>query len=127
MYFKDTTIVYLNGQFIKATDASTDLYSQTIHYDYEVFEGICSYNTSSGVKIFKAKEHYERLIRSGSLVGIPVNYTVEDMEAATYEVLRLNGFKDAYIRPLVFCSPNMSLTHAKEVSLVIAAWEWGAY
>lgn len=34
---------------------------------------------------------------------------------------------DAYIRPLVFCDPNMSLTRPNNVSLMICAWEWGAY
>src|SRR5947199_8662481 len=127
MYYTDQTILYLDGKFIKAKDAATDLYSQTMHYGYGVFEGIRSYKTAKGAKLFKGKEHYERLIRSAQLLQIPINYTVDEMEKATYEVLRLNAFENAYVRPLVYCSPNMSLTHAKETSLAIEVWDWAAY
>ena len=39
-----------------------DLYSQSLHYGYSVFEGIRSYKTVNGeTKIFKEDEHFERL------------------------------------------------------------------
>ena len=59
MYYTRDTILFLNGKFIKAVDAHTDLYSQTLHYGFGAFEGIRAYNTMNGVKIFKAYEHYE--------------------------------------------------------------------
>jgi branched-chain amino acid aminotransferase len=34
---------------------------------------------------------------------------------------------DAYIRPLLVCSPNMSLTKGKDAELLIAAWEWNSF
>jgi branched-chain amino acid aminotransferase len=61
MYFTDKTIIYYNGEFVKASEASTNLYGQSLHYGYAVFEGIKSYETENGTKIFKAKEHYDRL------------------------------------------------------------------
>lgn len=127
MYYTNDTILFLNGKFVKAAEAKTDLFSQTLHYGYGVFEGIRSYQTVNGVKVFKAHEHYERLLRSASLVGIPLNYDPEELTQATYEVLSRNNQANAYIRPLVFCSPNMSLTSPYEVSLMIATWEWGKY
>ncbi len=126
-YFNSETIIYFNGSFQKATEAQTSLYSQTLHYGYGVFEGIRAYNTASGAKIFKAQEHYERLINSSQLMSIPFNYAAAQMTELTYEVLKRNNFTDAYIRPLVFCSPNMALTKGLESYLMICAWEWGAY
>ena len=127
MYFNEQTIILLNGKFVKAEESKTDLYSQTLHYGYGVFEGIRAYNTPNGVRIFKAKEHYERLKKSCELINIPFNYSVEELIEQTYKLLEINNFKDAYIRPLIFCSPNMSLTKPTGVSLMICAWEWGAY
>jgi branched-chain amino acid aminotransferase len=127
MYYTNDTTLFLNGKFVKAADAKTDLFSQTLHYGYGVFEGIRAYQTVNGVKVFKAHEHYERLLRSASLVGIPLHYNTEELTQATYEVLARNNQSNAYIRPLVFCSPNMSLTNPNEVSLMIATWEWGKY
>lgn len=127
MYFNEKTTIYLNGDFIKAEKANTDLYSQTLHYGYGVFEGVRAYNTENGVRVFKAREHYERLKNSCELVNIPFEYDIEDLINQTYKVLELNNFKDAYVRPLVFCGPNMSLTKPNSVSIMICAWEWGAY
>ena len=74
MYYTKDTILFLNGKFIKAVDAHSDLYSQTLHYGFGVFEGIRAYQTMNGVKIFKAHEHFERLKKSCALVGIPFQY-----------------------------------------------------
>lgn len=127
MYFNEKTTIYLNGDFVKATNANTDLYSQTLHYGYGVFEGIRAYDTHNGTRIFKAKEHYERLKKSCQLINIPFDYDVDDLIDQTYKVLEVNNFKDAYVRPLVYCSPNMSLTKPNSVSIMICAWEWDAY
>lgn len=127
MYYNKNTTLYLNGKFIKAVDATTDLYSQTLHYGYGVFEGIRAYNTVNGTKIYKAVEHFERLRKSAELVNIPFQYDTDELIRVTYQVLKKNNLSDAYIRPLVYCSPNMSLTQPKEVYLMICAWEWGKY
>lgn len=127
MYYNKNTTLYLNGKFIKATDASTDLYSQTLHYGYGVFEGIRAYQTVNGTKIFKAVDHYERLRKSAELINIPFQYDTDELIRVTYQLLKKNNLTDAYIRPLVYCSPNMSLTPPKEVYLMICAWEWGKY
>jgi branched-chain amino acid aminotransferase len=127
MYYTKDTTLFLNGKFIKAVDATTDLYSQTLHYGYGVFEGIRAYQTMNGTKIFKAVEHFERLRKSAESVNIPFQYDTDDLVRITYQVLKKNNLSDAYIRPLVYCSPNMSLTQPKEVYLMICAWEWGKY
>ncbi|UWX62527.1 aminotransferase class IV [Chryseobacterium oranimense] len=124
MYYSDNTIVYFNGNFLKASEAGLDLYGQSLHYGYSVFEGIKSYSTDQGTRIFKAEEHYERLKRSADLMHIPFHYSVSQLTELTYELLERNGFSDAYIRPLVTCSPNMSLSKGKESYLSLLAWEW---
>jgi branched-chain amino acid aminotransferase len=127
MYYNENTILYYNGRMQKATEAHLELYVQTLHYGYGVFEGIRSYKTAHGARIFKAKEHYDRLVQSCELMHIPFNYTTEQMTQLTYEVLERNRFVEAYIRPLVVCSPNMSLTPCQRSFLLIAAWEWTGY
>ncbi len=127
MYYNDQTLMYLDGRYVKAADVGTNLYSQTLHYGYGVFEGIRAYKTKNGTQIFKAKAHYERLKESCRLLGIPFHYSIEQMEAISMQLLAKNQFEDAYLRPLVFCAPNMSLTFPNESTLAIMAWQWGAY
>lgn len=127
MYFKEKTVIFYDGEYTLATETHTSLYGQTLHYGYGVFEGIRSYATASGAKIFKAREHYERLHESCRLLGIPLNYSVEALTEFTYEVLKRNALEDAYIRPLVLCDPNMSLINGQPTHVFIGVWGWGAY
>lgn len=124
MYYDNDTIIYFDGKFVKAAEATTNLYGQSLHYGYAVFEGIKSYKTEKGTQIFKAEEHYDRLRFSAATMQMPFSYTTPELIELTYEVLEQNGLSDAYIRPLVISSPNMALSKGKESQLVIMAWEW---
>lgn len=126
-YYNDQTIIYLDGEYVKACEAKTDLYAQTLHYGSGVFEGIRSYNTDNGVKIFKPKEHYDRLLDSAKKMHIALNLTVEEFTEITYKVLEMNNLTDAYIRPLVYLGANMSLIPTAEVHVMVCAWDWGKY
>src|SRR6478735_412678 len=106
-YYNENTIIYLNGEFIKATEARMDFYSQSLHYGYSVFEGIRSYKTADDeTKIFKAVEHYERLKHSALAMNMPYHWSAEELIEATYEVLSKNNLQNAYIRPLVYAPAN---------------------
>ena len=123
-YYNNETIIYLNGEFIKASKAKMDFYSQSLHYGYSVFEGIRSYKTVIGeTKIFKATEHFDRLKNSALAVNMPYNWTTEELVAATCDVLKQNNFHDAYIRPVVYAPANMSFVQNEESFIVIEAWE----
>jgi len=123
MYYNEQTIVFLDGQYIRAADAKIDLYSQSLHYGCSVFEGIRSYKTENGeARIFKAREHYLRLQNSAAALNIPFNYSVEELTEITYELLSKNDLQDAYIRPLIYVPANMSFTPAKQSHLFIAVW-----
>jgi len=123
-YYNEHTVLYLNGTFVRAAEATMDYYSQSLHYGYSVFEGIRSYKTINGeTKIFKAKEHYDRLQQSAEAMNMPYTLNAEELIVATYELLMRNNLQDAYIRPLVYAPANMSFVQNKESFLVIEAWE----
>jgi len=127
-YYNNDTILYLNGAYVKASEASTDYYSQSLHYGYAVFEGIRSYKTASGeTKIFKPVEHYERLKNSAAALNMPWHWNVDELIEATYEVLSRNNLQDAYIRPVIYAPANMSFNLNKESYIMIAAWEMGLF
>jgi len=124
MYYNDETIIYLNGEFVKAVDARGDLFGQSLHYGYAVFEGIRSYKTANGeTKIFKEKEHYNRLRNSAKALNMPYTYSSEELIEATYTLLEKNNLQDAYIRPLVFAPPNMSFNPNTHSYIMIAVWK----
>jgi branched-chain amino acid aminotransferase len=128
MYYNNETFIYQNGAFVKAADAKIDLYSQSLHYGYSVFEGIRSYKTNSGeTKIFKPTEHFERLKISAQSINLPYTFKTQALINATYEVLRQNNLQNAYIRPLVYAPANMSFSLNTESYIVIEAWEMAPF
>ncbi len=128
MYYNNETFIYQNGAFVKAADTKIDLYSQSLHYGYGVFEGIRSYKTDSGeTKIFKPVEHFERLKISAQSINLPYTFITQELINATYEVLKQNNLQNAYIRPLVYAPANMSFALNTESFIVIEAWEMAPF
>ena len=116
-------MIFWNGEFVKAAEAKIDLYSQSLHYGYSVFEGIRSYKTVNGeTKIFREVEHYDRLRRSAEALNMPYHWTSQQLIDATYEVLKRNNLQDAYIRPVVYAPTNMKFDTNERSFIVIEAW-----
>ena len=127
-YYNENTVLFLNGAFVKAADAKMDLYSQSLHYGYSVFEGIRSYKTEDGTtKIFKATEHFDRFKISAEAINLPYTYNTQDLIEQTYKLLELNNLGDAYIRPVVYAPANMSFSQNTESFIFIQAWEMGPF
>lgn len=127
MYYQEDTVVYLDGQWISPHHPNCSLYSQSLHYGNGVFEGIRSYETESGARIFRGETHYRRLLMSCEKMHIPIEFTVSDFMELSYELLQRNNLKNAYIRPLVFQHDGMALMPVEGSSVFLAAWEWGRY
>lgn len=127
MYYNENTVVFFDGEWVKAQNLAVSPYNQTMHYGSGVFEGIRSYATPDGTRVFKSEEHYERLLHSAKMMHLKVNYTAQEFTNLTYELLKRNNLGNAYIRPLVFAGANMSLTPTEEVHVFLCAWEWGKY
>lgn len=128
MYYNEDTVIYLNGKIVKSSEAKTDLYGQTLHYGYGVFEGIRSYKTTDGItKIFKEEEHFTRLKNSADALNLPYTWSNKELIEASYEVLQRNNLQDAYIRPLVFAPANMSFNLNTESFITIEAWQMNPF
>ena len=128
MYYNEETVIYLNGEFVKAAEAKMDLYSQSLHYGYAVFEGIRAYKTVNGeTKIFKAAEHFERLVNSADALNMPFHWNTNQLIDATYALLEKNNFQDAYIRPVVYAPANMSFVKNEKSFIVIEVWQMAPF
>ncbi len=118
--------IWLDGQFVPWRSANVHLLTHAMHYASSVFEGERAYNGS----IFLSRRHSERLIYSGNAIDMPIPYTVDEIEAAKYELLAKSGLSDAYVRAVAWrgAGEDMGVASARNpVRMAIAAWEWGAY
>ncbi|QNM83438.1 branched-chain amino acid aminotransferase [Sphingomonas sabuli] len=117
--------IWFDGKLVPWRDAEVHVLTHALHYASSVFEGQRAYNG----KIFKLTEHSMRLRKSAELLGFEIPYTVEELNAASEEVLAASGLTDAYMRPIAWLGSEkmgVSATGAK-VHVAIAAWEWGKY
>lgn len=124
-----THYIWLNGSFIDEKEANVPILTHGLHYGSSVFEGIRAYNG----KIFKSREHSERLFYSAKMLDIALDYTPEDLEKAMEDLLKKNNHVDCYIRPVAWMggtnggstlSVGSKSCHA---SLAIATWVWKSY
>jgi branched-chain amino acid aminotransferase len=118
--------IWMDGALVEWREAKVHILTHALHYASSVFEGERCYNG----KIFKGVEHSKRLLKSGELLDMPIPYTVEEIEAAKYAMLKANGWTDAYVRAVAFrgAGPDMGVSSSKNpVRLAVAGWEWGAY
>ncbi len=118
--------IWIDGGLVDWRDAKVHVLTHALHYASSVFEGERCY---SG-KIFKGHEHSLRLIESARLLDMKSPYTADEIDRAKEEVLKANGFTDAYVRAVMWrgSGSDMGVSARKNpVRMAVAAWEWGSY
>ena len=119
-------MIWLDGALVPWRSAQLHVLTHALHYASSVFEGERAY----GGRIFRSRDHSERLIASGRLIDFEIPWTVDEIEAAKAQVLAANNLSDAYVRAVAWrgSGPDMGVASARNpVRLAVAAWEWGAY
>jgi branched-chain amino acid aminotransferase len=121
--------IWMNGGFVAWDEANVHVLSHGLHYGTGVFEGIRCYETDRGPAIFRHREHLERLEKSAELYYLPLPYGADELRDATHELIRRNGLRSCYIRPLAFRGYGEMGLYAKSapVDVIVAVWPWGAY
>ena len=121
--------IWYDGKMVPWRDATTHVLSHSLHYGLAVFEGVRAYETARGAAIFRLREHTQRLINSGKIYHMNLPYSLDALMQAQVEVVRANGLKSCYMRPIAFYgSEKMGIsTRGATVHVAVAAWPWGAY
>ena len=117
--------IWFNGEFVDWKDAKVHVLTHGLHYASAVFEGERAY----GGRIFKLTEHNQRLHASAEILGFKIPYSVEELDAATIELLKRQGFSEAYARPIAWRGSEMMGVSAQNnrINVAIAIWQWGSY
>jgi branched-chain amino acid aminotransferase len=89
--------VYINGKLFDKADAKVSVYDHGLLYGDGVFEGIRVY---SG-KVFRLKEHIERLYESARAIWLEIPLSPRQMAEAVESTVRANAKQDGYIRLVV--------------------------
>jgi branched-chain amino acid aminotransferase len=121
--------IWHSGKFVPWDEAQVHVLSHGLHYGTGVFEGVRCYDGEKGPAVFRHREHIERFADSARMYFLDLPFSTEEVEEAVRELIRKNGLRDCYIRPLAFRGYGEMGLYAKSapVELIIAAWPWGAY
>jgi len=117
--------IWWDGALVPWRDAKLHVLTHGLHYASAVFEGERAYSGN----VFRLRDHSDRLINSGRLLGFEIPYTAEQIDAACIETLAANNLTDAYVRPIAWRGSEMLAVSAQQtkIHVAIAVWEWPSY
>ena len=119
-------MIWMDGQLVDWRSAKVHILTHALHYASSVFEGERCYNG----RIFKGREHSERLKFSARCLDFEIPYSVEEIDAAKDAVLKANNLTDAYVRAIAWrgAGEDMGVSARRNpVRMAVAAWGWGNY
>jgi branched-chain amino acid aminotransferase len=126
---RETAKIWMNGELVDWADAKIHVGTHGLHYGSGVFEGIRAYETPKGTAVFRLTDHLVRLHNSARLIYMELPYSVEELRAASLDLLGTNGLPEAYLRPIAFYGyGELGVSPGDNpVDVVIMSWPWGAY
>lgn len=131
MSFDGAKRIWMNGRMVPWEKATVHVMAHALHYGSSIFEGIRSYKTPSGSRIFRLTDHMKRFMNSAKIYRMPLGYDLDELVAVCKEVVLANTLLNgAYIRPIALRGLGEGGLAPKPdhpVDVAVAAWEWGAY
>ena len=117
--------IWFNNELCEWQDARVHIISHGMHYASLVFEGLRVYNK----KIFKLKEHTERLFNSAKILDMKIPYSFDEIIEATKKLVYDQSIENGYIRPFVWRGSEMMGVSAQntKINVAIAIWDWPTY
>lgn len=126
-----SAFIWHRGKLVPWSEATVHVLAHGLHYGSAVFEGIRAYDTPThGSVIFRLGPHLRRLYDSARIYRMEIPHTQDELRTACWEVLRENGLRAAYIRPLVyrgFGSLGVGAIDKCPVEVAVAAFRWASF
>ncbi len=114
--------IWFDGKLIAWREAKLHVLSHGLHYASAVFEGARAY----GGHIFRLREHSERFVESGRILGFDIPFDLAEIDGACIDTVRANGFSNAYVRPIAWRGAEQLSVSSRSTSIhmAVAVWEW---
>jgi len=129
MSLRPTNWIWFNGKLVPWEQATVHVMTYALHMGASVFEGIRCYDTPRGPALFRLQAHLRRFEDSARIYGMQMPHKREEMTEACRAVVRDNGLRSAYLRPLAWLGVGNLSTNpiGHPTEMMVAAIEWGAY
>lgn len=129
MAITPTRFIWMNGSLRPWAEATTHVLTHALHYGSAVFEGIRCYETPEGPRVFRLRDHIDRMFHSGRVYRIDIPFSRDEIRTACKTVVGMNGLASAYIRPIAYKGYGSIGVAGVDspIDVAIAAFPWGAY
>ena len=126
---QETEWIWRDGEFIPWKDATVHVLAHSMQFGSSAFEGIRCYATPNGPAVFRLEDHLQRLLNSCKIYRMEVPYGVDELVAATCELVERNSIEACYIRPMVVRGYGAAgmVPFGSPVNVYIPCWPWGTY
>ena len=121
--------IWMNGEMVDWDKANVHILTHALHYGTGIIEGIRCYETEKGPAVFRLKEHIDRMFAGCHTYRMKIPYSKEEIISAVCELIKENGLKACYIRPIAYVGyKEMGLFPLNNpIDVAIAVWPWGSY
>jgi len=100
-----TTLAFFEGEIVPIDQAKISITNHTLHYGTGCFAGIRGYwnESKNQLYVFRLADHYTRFLNSAKLLFSVIDYSNEQLQACTLDLLQREGWKEnVYIRPIAY-------------------------
>jgi branched-chain amino acid aminotransferase len=112
--------IYIDGKYYSEKNATVSVFDHGLLYGDGIFEGIRSYHG----RVFKLKEHIDRLYCSAKAIMLEIPITHAEMMKAVVDTCRENKLRNGYVRLMVTRGPGglgLNPKRCKKPSIIIIA------
>jgi branched-chain amino acid aminotransferase len=114
-------VVYLDGSYVRGTEARVSIWDHGLLYGDGVFEGIRLFDGA----FFRPRDHLARFARSAAALGLEPPLAADDLLDVMGEVVTRSGLQDAHVRPMLtrgFGAPGLDAERCERPTLVVSAY-----
>lgn len=122
--------IWMDGSLVDWNKARIHVLTHALHYATAVFEGIGCYKTVNGLAIFRLSDHIQRLINSGKIYFMNIEYSKVELERAVIDTINANDVgEESYVRPIAYYGYGKMGVNPlpNKVSVAVATWKWDEY
>lgn len=103
--FKPYPYVFFQDKTVPVEEAQISIMTNGLHYGVGIYGGFKAYETKDGVKIFRLRDHLQRMKNSVGILNFPFEFDVDKVEKTVLELARKNKLTGiSYVRPLIYRS-----------------------
>ncbi len=124
-----TEWIWRDGEFVRWQDATVHVLAHSLQFGSSAFEGIRCYLTPRGPAIFRLEDHLQRLLDSCRIYRMEMKYSLDELVAASCELVERNNVESCYLRPMVLRGYGASgmVPFDSPVEVYLPCWPWGTY